>query len=53
MTFTARPRTEWSEIRENLEKDPINKRTLELIDRSYTIISLDTEAPLIEVIHFN
>ena len=49
MTFTARPRTEWAEIRENLEKDPINKRTLELIDNAYVLVALETEAPPITV----
>jgi carnitine O-palmitoyltransferase 1 len=48
MTFTARPRTEWAEIRERLEKDPLNKETLHMIDSCYQVISLETESPPID-----
>lgn len=44
MAFTARPRAEWAEIRERLEKDPINRETLEAIDYCYQLLVLETES---------
>ena len=49
MTFTALPREDWAAIRERLEKDPVNRNALEMIDSSYSILILDTEAPDLEV----
>ena len=49
MTFTALPREEWADIRQRLEKDPVNKKSLELIDSSYSILILDTESPGLDV----
>ncbi|XP_019849708.1 PREDICTED: carnitine O-palmitoyltransferase 1, muscle isoform-like isoform X1 [Amphimedon queenslandica] len=45
MTFTALPREDWADIRKRLEEDPVNKKSLELIDSSYSIVVLDTESP--------
>ena len=48
-SFTALPREEWADIRKRLEKDPVNKKSLELIDSSYSILTLDTESPDLDV----
>lgn len=50
MAFTARPRTEWAEIRERLEKDPVNRETLEAIDYCYQLVVLETESVPADVI---
>ena len=50
MTFTARPRAEWAKIRERLEKDPINRETLDAIDCCYQLLALETESIPADVI---
>lgn len=40
--FTALPRAEWAEIRERLEQNETNKRSLRLIDSSLTMLVLDS-----------
>ena len=51
--FTAQSRTKWAEVRERLEKDPVNRASLEAIDSAYQVYCLETEAPKVSTVYCN